>query len=500
MKLDIDPPRLRSREAQHADIPLLSLEEIHVSFGGTAALVNTNFSILPGEIVGLLGHNGAGKSTLVNVATGALRPQRGKMFVQGDQVMLRGDPRDMDRFGIKVIHQVPALADNLSIYDNITLGKSEEGWSRDRRREVSRAALALLGSSLSVDRLVGSLQFGEKQIVDLARALSTKVNVLLLDEPTGALGQRETDNLHSLLRRLALEKHGIVYVSHRLRDILAICTRIVVLSAGQVVLDRPTQAFSLAELSDALAPGVSARQLVRQREVGPTEEFLKTTWRGQSLDFSRGEIVGLFGMAAGPQFYFLEALFGLGDETDSKLEGRLYRARNPRDAIRLGVYYVSADRERDGLILEMSAVDNLLLPWLDTYTNGTVLTRKEMARTFRDAAKALNIRGGAVDTPIGAFSAGNRQKIVIGRWIFGLQPRLLLLSQPTQGVDIGARTDIARALRKLADQGVTILVASSEADEIALLCERAVICEGERWQECPRTELWEEQLLEGLLC
>ena len=205
-------------------------------------------------------------------------------------------------------------------------------------------------------------------------------------------------------------------------------------------------------------------------------------------------------MAAGPQFYFLEALFGLGDETNSKLEGRLYRARNPRDAIRLGVYYVSADRERDGLILEMSAVDNLLLPWLDTYTNGTVLTRKEMARTFRGAAKALNIRVGAVDTPIGAFSGGNRQKIVIGRWIFGLQPRLLLLSQPTQGVDIGARTDIARALRKLADQGVTILVASSEADEIALLCERAVICEGERWQECPRTELWEERLLEGLLC
>jgi ABC-type sugar transport system ATPase subunit len=479
--------------------PLIKLDGIHVSFGGTVALVDEAFEVFPGEVVGLLGHNGAGKSTLVNVATGAVRPQRGTMTLDGEQVPLRGDPRDMERLGIKVIHQVPALAGNLPIYDNITLGRREERWSRASRRRVARDALALLGSSINVDRPVSSLEFGQKQIVDLARALSTNVRVLLLDEPTGALGQHETEILHAMLRKLAAERHGIVYVSHRLRDILEICTRLVVLRGGRVVLDRPARGFDLSELSEALAPGTSSIKVEHRAGAAAAQPTLDVVWRGHRLGFGRGEIVGLFGMAAGPQFRLLRALFGVGEKTAGTLEGSLFTPRSPRDAIRRGVYYVSADREGDGLLPEMSALDNLVLPWLDLHRSFLAFSHTRAAKVYERATAAFNLRGGHMDAPAGALSGGNLQKLVVGRWLFGRRPRVLLLSQPTQGVDVRTRLEIAHALRALADEGVAVIVASSETDEIALLCDRTLICEGETWAPSPRSEGWEERLLKGLI-
>ena len=482
-----------------AERPLLALDGIDVAFGGIVALAGVTFNVGAGEIVGLLGHNGAGKSTLVKVATGALRPDRGTMSVGGEAVALRGDPRSMERLGVKVIHQDPALAGNLSIYDNITLGRADERLSRAARRGQARQALALLGSSLDVDRPVFTLRFGERQIVDLARALSTNLIVLFLDEPTGALGQRETDNLHALLSKLAADGRGIVYVSHRLRDILKVCTRIVALRGGRVMFDQPADAFTLGELSEALAPGVSRRTMRRDLSLTGASGGLQVDRHGRTLVFRPGEVVGLFGMAAGPQFDLLEQLYGNGGHVAARLDEGPFLPRYPQDAIRRGVYYVSADRERDGLPAEMTALDNLVMPWLDTHTRMFAISHTHAAGVYQRAKQALNIRGGHMDAPAGALSGGNRQKLVVGRWLFGRQPKVLLLSQPTQGVDVGARMDIAVALRHLAEQGVTILVASSEADEIALLCDRAIICEGLEWIDSPRSDRWEEQLLEGLV-
>jgi ABC-type sugar transport system ATPase subunit len=477
---------------------LLRLEGIHVVFGGTTALVDETFEVRPGEIVGLLGHNGAGKSTLVNVASGAVRPQRGTMIVDDRLVALRGDPHGMEQSGIKVIHQEPALADNLSIYDNITLGRDEESLPRGRRRKRAREALALLGSTLDVDRPVGSLEFGEKQIVDLARALSTSLRVLFLDEPTGALGQKEADRLHDLLRTLAAQDRGIVYISHRLRDILSVCTRLVVLRGGRVVLDRPASGFGLAELSEALAPGLKQIER-REHALNGERPTLSLAWHNQRLEFAPGEITGLFGMAAGPQFRLCEALFGVRGQIEADLDGVRFAPRSPRDAIANGVYYVSANRDRDGLLSAMSALDNLLLPWLDRHRKFGIFSHSKAAVVYDRARRALNIRGGHMDAPAGALSGGNRQKLVVGRWLYGDRPKALLLSQPTQGVDVGARTDIAVALRRLAEEGVAILVASSEADEIALLCDRSFICEGQRWVISKRGRDWEERLLQGLV-
>jgi ABC-type sugar transport system ATPase subunit len=484
---------------QTADVPLVELEGIDVSFGGTFALSNATLRVGPGEIVGLLGHNGAGKSTLVKVATGALRPDRGTMKVAGTPVTLRGDPRQMERLGIKVIHQEPALASSLTIYDNIALGRKEEQLSRKARRRLARDALALLGAQLDVDRPVATLQFGERQIVDLARALSTSLAVLFLDEPTGSLGQRETRNLHALLRGLAADGRGIVYVSHRLRDILDVCTRIVALRGGRLMFDRPAKAFTLGELSEALSPGVTYRTAQRRSTEAAASEVLEVKLHGQRHSFRSGEIVGLFGMAAGPQFQLVDSLYTNDGQVAARLEGKPFVPRNPREAIRQRVYYVSGDRERDGLLAEMSALDNLVLPWLNAHTRLLAFSHERAAKVFERAKQALKVRGGHMDAPVGSLSGGNRQKLVVGRWLFGPQPKVLLLSQPTQGVDVGARTDIAIALRRLAAQNVTVLVASSEADEIALLCDRAIICEGQTWLDSSQGDGWEERLLEGLV-
>ncbi len=479
--------------------PLLRMVDVHVAFGGNVALADVAFEVGPGEIVGLLGHNGAGKSTLVNVASGALRPQRGTMHVEGRSVPLRGNPRDMERAGIKVIHQEPALSDILSVADNITLGRPEESRSPRQRRRIAKEALALLGSGLDVDQPISALAFGEKQIVDLARALSTHLQVLFLDEPTGALGQHEADRLHDLLRQLAAEGHGIVYVSHRLRDILAVCTRLVVLRGGHVVLDRPAAGFGVAELSAALVPEAQAIEHVPV-DNARDETALSIDWvDGQSFRFQRGGIIGLFGMAAGPQFAFLEALYGLRGHVEAEIEGRRYNPHSPRDAIRRGVFYVSANRERDGLLADMSALDNLVLPWMDDLTRFLALSHAKAAKAYAQARQALNVEGGHMDAPIVALSGGNRQKLVVGRWLFGQKPKVLLLSQPTQGVDVGARVDIARALRRLTNDGVTVLIASSESDEIELLCDRAYVCEGTSWQEFERSADWSERLLEALI-
>lgn len=492
--MDIDQNRgIRSDAAE----PILTLENIHVQFGGITALHDESFSVYPGEIIGLLGHNGAGKSTLVNVATGAIHPQRGSMRVNGRGIAPLGDPRGIEHAGIKVIHQEPALAETLSVADNISLGRSEEWLSPNQRRGYARNALHLLGSNMNVDRPVSSLEFGEKQIVDLARALSTDLKVLFLDEPTGALGQHEADRLHALLRKLASQGRGIVYVSHRLRDILEVCTRLVVLRGGRVVLNQPAHTFTVAKLSEALAPGLRKPEAAAARVGGDLS--LTVRQHAQELAFRRGEIVGLFGMAAGPQFTLLERLFGVGEPVQAALSGSAYRPAAPRDAIRQGVYYVSANREREGLVKHMSALDNLVLPWLARHRTGFAYSHAKAAAIFQRAKESLNIRGGHMDGPVSALSGGNRQKVVLGRWIFGDRPNVLLLSQPTQGVDVGARLDIANALRNLTRNGVTVLVASSEADEIELLCDRAYTCFGDYWPESGASADWSESLLKSLV-
>jgi ABC-type sugar transport system ATPase subunit len=477
--------------------PILALENIGVRFGDVTALHDETLCVAPGEIVGLLGHNGAGKSTFINVAAGAIRPQRGSVTIDGRRVEIFGVPREVERVGIRVIHQEPALVESLSVADNISLGRLEERRRPAARKRHARRALQLLGSVMNVDRLVSSLDFGERRVVDLARALSSDVRVLFLDEPTGALGEQETDRLHNLLRELARQGKGVVYVSHSLRGALAVCTRLVVLRGGRVIMNEPAETYNLTRLSEALAPGRRTTKSASGR--AKAKIVLEVRQNQQMLQFPRGQIVGLFGIAGGPQFNLTERLFGVGEPIQAKLEGELYAPSGPRNAIAHGVYYVSADRERDGLLGHMSAVENLVLPWIARHTWARGYSRAKAAVVFDEMKVRLNIIGGSMDRPVSALSGGNRQKIVLGRWMCGDRPKVLLLSHPTQGIDVKARSEIAKALHGLASQGVTVLVSSSEADEIELVCDAAYTCLGDYWPRSEAASNWAGFLLQSLV-
>ncbi|MEV8273058.1 sugar ABC transporter ATP-binding protein [Microbacterium sp. NPDC077184] len=478
--------------------PRISFEGLTVDFGASRAVDHVTLSAVPGEIIGLLGHNGAGKSTVVNVATGAIGWTSGEIRIDGEPIPAGSTPRDIARIGVTVVHQEPALVPNLSILDNLELGRPAHG-SRRERAAAAQAALERVGTDLPLDLPVATLSLGERQSVDLARGvLEGEIRVLFLDEPTAALGAEETAALHALIRSFAAAGAVVFYVSHRLPDILDVCTRIAVMNTGRLVMDQPAAGLRVEDLSEALAPGIVRAALVSARRGTLATEI---EYGDRHLTAHRGEVVGLFGMAASDQFHLLESLYGLrADESRHRLEGRPYAPSDPSDALRRGVFYVPADRERDGLLSTFSARDNVLFPWYGHLGAAGWITPQTGGDLYERSRELLEVRGPAGDVPVSEFSGGNRQKHLLARWMFPQQPEVLLLAQPTQGVDVGAKVDIVRAIRALAEQGSTVLVASAESDEITSMCDRAYVLYGRRSAELHAgSTLTDEALLDTLL-
>ena len=482
----------------HSRTPRIEFDALTVDFGTTRAVDQFTLDAVPGEIIGLLGHNGAGKSTIVNVATGAVQWTEGSIRIDGEDIVQGSTPRDIARVGVTVVHQEPALVPNLSILDNLEVGRTPHG-SRRSRADAARAALRQVGAELSLDLPVGTLSLGERQLVDLARGvLEGEVKVLFLDEPTAALGAEETTALHRLIRAFAAAGAVVFYVSHRLPDILDVCTRIAVMNTGRLVMDAPASGLKVEDLSEALAPGTIGQALVRPA-AGDVE--VEVRYGAEELIAHRGEVVGLFGMAASDQFRLLESLYGLRTRADvQRLGGADHHPVDPRQAIRAGVYYVPADRERDGLLSTVSAQENVLFPWYGRLGAAGWITEASGSGIYEESRQRLNVRGPEGGVPISEFSGGNRQKHLLARWMFPQQPRLLLLAQPTQGVDVGAKADIVRAIRALAEAGSTVLVASAESDEITSMCDRAYVLFGGRSAELRAgATLSDDALLESLL-
>jgi ABC-type sugar transport system ATPase subunit len=475
----------------------IRFEKVSVNYGPIAAIQNISFTAQPGEIIGLLGHNGAGKSTLVNVACGVVAPKSGSIMINDVLVSDSPSPRQMQRLGIHVVHQEPAVCLNLSVADNLLLGHSKFGHRHD---EIAKAASALsqVGLPLDLSMPTRALGLGGRQLLSIARGLlEDKPQVLFLDEPAASLGQADAERLHQLVYDLSQAGVTIFYVSHRLRDVAEVCDRFLILRDGELVDDQPMDGFTPRSLAQTLT-GVQ-EIAASTSQTSKNGRVLLSSPRG--IEVREGEIVGLFGMAGAEQFEILAQLFGMQPCKGFSWLGQDYQPKSPRQAIERGVHMVQADREQDSLLSNMNASDNVLIPWWgNLFGLRTSGPRNKNARSLYAKSRLLfGIKGPSSDAPIGSFSGGNRQKHVLSRWIVPKNPQLLLLAQPTQGIDESSKNEIAAALREIANTGVPILVASAESDEISRICDRAyVLVDGHCFAESSGDN-FDERLLSRLL-
>ena len=461
----------------------LELRRVEKSFGGVRALRGVDFDVAPGEIVGLLGGNGAGKSTLMKIAAGVYQPDAGTVSFDGRSPQ---SPADAIEMGVSLVRQELIQADDLDVGSNVLLGHEPHRFGLINRPALySRAAKALerVGGDIDPRTPLRLLSPGQKQRTEIARALSLDAKVLLLDEPTATLSESDAARLFDLLTELRKNGIAMVYISHRLREVLKITDRVVCLRDGERVAELPTREATLDKLVELLAGATSIAE-----EAAPCGSKVLLSVRGRvSFDLHEGEILGLAGLVGAGRTSVLRELFGARPcGLEVKVEGKAISIHTPRDAIAAGFALVPEERGTQGLILSMLVERNLALPSLKNF-----LLEDELA-IARPYMERFRIRGGG---PASGLSGGNQQKIVLGKWM-ARSPKVLLLDEPTRGLDIRAKRDVHDVVRELAAAGKGIIVSSSEAEEVAALCHRAIVlAQGKARGELARKELTDANIL-----
>src|SRR5271168_1175473 len=472
-----------------ASSPFVSATGIRKTYGGVQALKGVSLSIEPGEAHGLVGANGAGKSTLIRVLAGLTQPDEGDIVVDGRRTDV-GTPHVANDLGMSFIHQELAFVPGMTVLQNIMLGLPKKtrfsivDW-RQIARDVEPIARRV-GVSAPLDANVKRLSTAENWLISITRALIRKARLIVMDEPTAALSAVESEKLFAIIRDLRQSGVAVLYVSHRLDEILELCQGVTVFRDGN----------SVAELAGA---GLTRQRLVREIVGGAIETSLRKAAphsdgevvlsarglsrspkvREVSFDLKRGEVLGLGGLVGAGRSELARLLFG-ADRPESGtmiLEGAAFRPRDPSDAVRAGIGFVPEERRADGLVLTKSVAFNIGLanlgslvfsPWLPFIAQGR---RRSLAQAM---VRDLAIKTPDIETPVGKLSGGNQQKVLIGRWL-GVKPKVLILDEPTRGVDIGARAEIHRLVRNLAQGGMAVLVISSEPEELPDVCDRVLV-------------------------
>lgn len=469
----------------------LVLHDLRKRYGGIEALRGASLRIdRPGTVHGLIGANGSGKSTLLGILSGQVRPDGGSIALDGRPVSLRS-PLVALRHGIAMVAQETALAPALSIAENVFLGHRQVrrrltgiDWRRTNRRAAE--LLAEFGVHEDPTTPVERLRPDRQQMVEIARAVSQDARILILDEPTSALNESEVEALCAMVGRLRDRGVSVIFVSHRLPELLRLCDELTVLRDGRTVATGPIEDFDADQIVDAMVGG--AAEVRRHDRAAPAPDAgatpalrlrglsLSGSYSDIDLDVAPGEIVGLAGTVGAGRADLLETLFGVNrpDAGTIELHGEPFRPRGPRDAIRAGIGYVPPDRKRQGLVLARSVAENLTM--VATRDRARLLPpgREDERTAVREAIADLRIRVADPDVPVATLSGGNQQKVALGRWIVG-GARILLLNEPTRGVDVAAKAEIHRLLRAAADDGVTIVVSSSEPPELLALADRIVV-------------------------
>lgn len=486
--------------------PLLAARLLSKQFPGVRALRGVSLTLQRGEVLAVIGENGAGKSTLMKILAGVQLPDAGEILVDGRPVRI-ASVRAAQQLGIALIHQELNLADNLDIGSNLFLGREPRRCGfidRARINKEARIHMQRVGLELPPETIVGTLPIGRQQLVEIAKALSSQARVLIMDEPSSSLSQHETEILFRVVRDLRAQGISVIYISHRLGEVTALADRVVVLRDGENVGELAREEIQHAAMV-RLMVGRDLSQFY-QRQPRPHGELvlevdrLRTPAhprRDISFQVRAGEIVGVAGLVGAGRTELLQTLFGVTPAVGGgmRVQGQALRPRSPQAAIAAGMALVPEDRKQHGLILAMSVRENASLPSLRRDHRQGFLNRTAEQTVARNTVEKLGVKTPGLEQTVLHLSGGNQQKIVLGKWL-ALKPRLLLLDEPTRGIDIGAKREIYRLMDQLAADGVAVLFVSSEMEEVLGMSDRVLVMhEGRLAGELAREQLSEEAVM-----
>lgn len=482
---------------------MLRLHKIAKTYPGVRALRGVDLELRAGEVHALLGENGAGKSTLIKIASGVVAPDPGAEIRIGGTLVENAGPRRMQELGLAVVYQNPTLFSELSVAENLLLGEDGRVISWRRRADRARTLLARIGAEIDVDRPVKELRMAEKQLLEIARALGRSAKVLILDEPTASLSQQDADRLLDLVEKLRADGVAILYITHRLEEVLRLADRFTVLRDGAYIGTYPRSEVDRPRLVQLMA-GRDLKEMF-PKVVAPLGETILETRalchapsgvRDVSLSVRRGEILGLGGLVGAGRTEFARVLFGLNPATAGEvlIDGKPARICSVGDALAHGLAYVPEDRKEHGVVEALPIVENISLPILRRVAGAWLDETKEDALAA-DFARRLGVKAASPFVVAGTLSGGNQQKVALARWL-ATRPRILVLDEPTQGIDVGAKAEIHRLMGELVKEGMAIILISSELPELLGLADRiAVFRHGRVAGVLPAREATRESLL-----
>jgi rhamnose transport system ATP-binding protein len=486
---------------------LLRAIGIEKSYAGVHALKQASFELHAGEVHALIGENGAGKSTLIKIITGAVTPDAGEIQLSG-KAITHNSPRVAKQSGIAAIYQQPALFPELSVAENIAIGLEESAfWSRvdwRARREKAAKLLARVGAKVDLTTEAGDLTMPQQQLVEIARALGAAAKVLIMDEPTASLSEEDTRNLFAVIRDLRAKGVGIIYISHRLEELSLIADRVTVLRDGQTIDTHAMSEVNRQQLIQLMVGRELSAVYPKQKvQLGKVTLELRGVGCSASgvhdvdLSIRAGEIVSLAGLVGAGRTELARTIFGLtpADEGAVLIRGKRVTIENAGQAISLGIAYVPEDRRRHGVILDLAISANITLASLNQFSRAGALNFQREKEVAADYTRRLGIKTPTIFAPVTTLSGGNQQKVALSRWLL-TKPSVLILDEPTQGVDVGAKSEVHALMTELAAQGVAILLISSELPEVLGMSDRiAVMYDGTIAAMLDRAEATQEKIL-----
>ena len=488
------------------EAPVISLEHAQKSFGAVHALEDGHIDLFGGQVHGLVGENGAGKSTLVKILAGVYRPDSGQLLIDGEEAIF-DNAKQSQEAGIAIIFQEPTLFPDLSVAENIFVGVQPlKRFRRIDGRRMRREAATLfeqLGVGLDPDRLARGLSIADQQLVEIAKALTTNARVIVMDEPTAALAMNEVEQLFRIVETLRARGNAVLFISHRLEEIFGICRRVTVMRDGRHVWTKPLDELTVPSVIRAMV-GRDMDALFPKVPTEPGRVVLKVdrlTREGDFTDVSfvvrSGEIVALAGLVGAGRTEVARAIFGIdrADAGSVEIDGKRLRPGSPSAAMAAGIGLVPEDRRQQGLVMDFSIERNIALASLDTVRRGGLVLRASERTFARDWALRLRLKYAKLTNPVWTLSGGNQQKTVLAKWL-GRKPTLLIVDEPTRGIDVGTKAEVHRLLSDLAAQGVAILMISSELPEVLGMADRVVVLfEGRVMREFARAHADEDAIM-----